>query len=277
MSTLPNLPALPANLMSLGGSGDLVAAEYIDVVKNAITNHPRSLQKRIGPSELGGPCARRIGYKLAGHPEVNHAPTDAPWKPTVGTATHAWLEEAFTAANSGHDHTRWLVEMRVSVGEVAGVEVTGSADLYDRTTATVIDYKVVGPTQLKKYKSNGPGEQYRSQIHLYGRGFTRRNVPVERVMIAFLPRDGELRDAYLWHEPYDEQVALDALQRANGIALAVQALGDDAFTHLDTADQFCRTCPFYAAGSTDLTRACPGDKNARTTGNPFTGLLGVAS
>ena len=55
------------------------------MIRHAIAHHPRSLQKRIGPSEVGTPCDRRIGYKLLGHTENERG--DA-WKPTVGTAVH---------------------------------------------------------------------------------------------------------------------------------------------------------------------------------------------
>jgi hypothetical protein len=276
--SLPPITPLPDHLTTRGADPSLLGRELIDTIKNAIAHYPRSLQKRIGPSELGHPCPRRIGYKLAGADEINVIPDDAPWLPTVGTAVHAWLEDVFTDANASEPvrsagHSRWLVEQRVSVGEVGGVDVTGSADLYDRVTAAVVDWKIVGPTTLKKYKASGPGHQYRSQAHLYGRGFTRRGLPVDTVMIAFLPRNGELRDAHLWHEAYDEQVALDALQRANGIALALDALGPAAVAQLDTADAYCRRCPFYRANSTDLTAGCPGDKNAGAAGNPFADLL----
>lgn len=266
----------PARLEQRGGDPTLVAAEYLDVIKNAVANHPRSLQKRIGPSEVGHPCKRRVGYILLGHDEINHSPDDTPWLPTIGTAVHAWLEEQFTHANDPNEYMRWLVELTVSVGEILGVDITGHCDLYDRVTATAIDHKVVGPTTLKKYKSQGPGEQYRSQIHLYGRGLARRGLPVDTVAIAFLPRNGELHDAYIWHEPYDEQVALAALQRAEGIALAVSNLGTKALPLLDTADAWCQRCPFYRANSEDLAAGCPGDPEARIphgTGNPFADLL----
>lgn len=270
--TLPTIEALPEHLTQRGGSPDLVAAEYLDVIKRAVASHPRSLQRRIGPSEVGHPCARRIGYKLLDH-EENEFPDHTPWLPTIGTAVHQWLEDQFTAANGGQDSARWLVEMTVSVGEIGGVDITGHCDLYDRVTATVIDHKVVGPTTLKKYRSKGPGDQYRTQIHLYGRGLVRRGLPVDTVSIAFLPRNGELRDAYIWHEPYDEQVALDGLKRAEGIAVATDALGPAALTHLPTADAYCTRCPFYRADSQDLAAGCPGDPGARTASNPFADLV----
>src|SRR6202007_2411815 len=94
-----------------------------------------------------------------------------------------------------------------------------------RVTGTVVDWKSVGPTQLTKYKAKGPGGQYRAQAHLYGRGWARRGQDVRHVAVMFLPRNGELREAYFWSEPYDEQVAIQALQRLEGIPLTARALG----------------------------------------------------
>lgn len=272
MTALPLVEVLPERLTQRGGDPDILAAEYLDVVRATIGAHPRSLQKRIGPSEIGSPCARRLGYKLLDVAECNTA-GGPPWLPTIGTAVHTWLEDAFTAANNGLEATRWLVEMRVDVGEVDGEPITGHVDLYDRVTATVADHKIVGPTALRRYRAAGPGRQYRAQAHLYGRGLTRRGLPVDTVMIAFLPRSGELDDAWFWHEPYDEAVAVDALRRATGVALATRTLGAAALAHLEPTAAFCSRCPWFRPGSsTDLTTGCPGAERENHS-HPFTDLV----
>lgn len=242
--------------------------EYLDLIAEAIAYHPRSLQTRIGPSEIGHPCPRRIGYKLLGTPERPGPPN---WKATVGTALHAWLEDVFdrwNVANCADGVERFYVETRVEVGEVNGEPVTGSCDLYDAHTFTVTDWKTTGPTTLKKYARHGPGDQYRTQAHLYGRGFTRQGMRVDRVQIVFLPRNGELGQAVVWSEPYDEAIALTGLTRLAGIALATQYLGTAALAQLDTRDAWCHLCPYYRAQSTDPTLGCPGDP-ASNAGKPL--------
>lgn len=228
-----------------------------ETITTAISGHPRSQQKTPGPSEIGTPCQRRLGYKLLGVPEVN---TDrgAAWKPTVGTAVHTWLQQAFEDYNDSHRIDRYYLEQKVTVGTVNGVLLRGTVDCYDRATAWVIDWKVVGLDALKRYRINGPGEQYRIQGHLYGRGFHLLGLPVERVAVAFLPQNGELRDMHLWSEPFDEQVAIQALDRANGIAQATAAAGSALLPLLPTADAFCQYCPWRSAASTVLEVACPG-------------------
>lgn len=251
-----------SHLGNLHTGGTLLPGELLDIITDAITNNPRSRQIAIGPSELGTPCPRRLAYRMAGTSKVNDRPG---WKPTVGTAVHAHLADIFTAAGGGRDRSRWLVETRVSVGEVGGQEVVGSADLFDIITGTVIDFKIVGTASLRAKKAtNDPGRQYQTQLHLYGAGFARRGLPVNRVAILALPQNGELGEHWWWAEPYDAQVAADALARADTIAALVAAGGLAAAAALPTADAFCTYCPWYRPGSTDLTQACPGHAQDQT-------------
>lgn len=260
MSTLPAVEQLPAHLTQHGSDPALLGEELLGLIRRAIDRHPRSQQKALGPSEVGHPCARKLGYQMLG---IDENPGEPNWKATVGTALHAWLEDVMGEDNPRQavraaDVSRWIIEATVSCGELAGYDLCGHCDLYDRVTGTVVDWKSVGPTQLAKYRRHGPGDQYRIQAHLYGRGWTRRGQDVQRVAVMFLPRNGELREAFWWSEPYDEQVALDALARGNAIHAVTAALGEQALQHLDTADAYCRMCPFFRAGSTDLSRGCPG-------------------
>jgi hypothetical protein len=255
---------LPPRYTQAGGSAELTAVEYLTAIVSAINKSPRTLQRGIGPSEIGHICNRRIGYRLLGQPEREAPPA---WKATVGTGTHLWLEGAFDTYNVTNaplleGQERFYIETKVSVGEIDGREITGSCDLYDRVTQTVIDHKTCGPSQLAKYKRNGPGQQYKVQAHLYGRGWQRAGLNVTTVMIAFLPRNGELADAHIWHEPYNEQIAVDALERQTGIDLTVKTLGYGALPLLQTADYFCTYCPYFKAKSDNLTSGCPGDPNS---------------
>lgn len=263
-----NLEYLARHGVSIGADPNLLIDEYLWFVRQAIKEQPRNQQKCIGPSGVNHPCARRVGYELL---EVEPVNEQDGWLPSIGTAYHEFLSKVFSGP---HTAGRFLVEQRVDVGEIGGEPVTGSCDAYDTATATVIDHKLVGST-LKGYKAHGPGQQYRGQIHLYGRGWQRARYPVDQVMIAFLPRNGSLDQAYFWHEKYDEQIAVQALQRAEGINLAVTALGTDALSQLPTADAYCTRCPFYKKDSTNLAAGCPGDpsRDNNTTARAFQDLV----
>lgn len=235
---------------------DDLVGELLDTIGAAITSQPRSLQKRVGPSELGVECARRLGYRLAGAAEVNDR--GPAWKPFIGTSVHSMLEEVFSVANAGQD-IRWMTEQTVDVGTIGGEPVTGSCDLFDVPAGAVWDWKVTTRNMIReKYRPHGPGRQYRDQAHLYGRGMTRAGMTVRSVGIVFLTRDGELRDTYAWHEPYDETVAVAALERAEAVATIVAGLGPAAFEQLPTADAFCNHCPWYRPNAADLSTSCPG-------------------
>lgn len=271
---------------TLGRGGDprLLFDELLHTIRAAIDDHPRSQQTRIGPSEIGHPCDRWLSHKLASTPEVNTR--SAPWLPTVGTAVHAWLEDAFIrdtfAATRAGQEPRWRLEERVSVGTIDGQDITGSTDLYDTVTASVVDWKIVGKSRLDTYRRKGPGPQYRVQGHCYGRGWQRAGYDVDQVHIVFLPRNGELADTVWWSEPYDEQIAVDALARAEAIAMANTALGPAAPAAMATADSNCGYCPWFAIdagtpGHPDLTRACPGDPKRPTRTDSVFSLVAAPS
>lgn len=218
------------------------------VFEAAIMAHPRSLQKSIGPSEIGIECDRRILFKLAG---VEEPPRPPAWKPAIGTAVHAQLEEWFEQANfnpvTGElEYTQWVTEQELTVGYVGATPVTGHSDLFHVPTGTVCDHKIIGDKQLQHYRAAGPSPVYRVQAHLYGLGFFNHGgwgVPRE-VMIAFLPRNQELSKAYLWHEPWNAHIAMDALARLNRLDQLWRLVGIDKAAEISPGcdDAFCPWC-----------------------------------
>lgn len=238
------------------------AAELDGLIENHILNQPRSLQREPGPSELGIPCDLRLGYKLAGHPQVN-ANQALPWKAWIGTNVHRGLEELLTLANmaapgwSEDGVDRHLLEQRVTVGEVDGETISGNSDLY--IDGVVWDWKIPGGSTLRKYKREGPGDQYETQGHVYGLGHELAGRPVTDIAIYFLPRDQEWKQRFLWSAPYDRDRALAALSRADGIAKLVHSIGSRAFPLLKRRASWCRSCPWLKPGSQDLSDGCPGD------------------
>lgn len=224
--------------------------ELTSTLEASMQYHPRSMQKRIGPSEIGNPCDRCLAHKLAGTPER----ADLAWLPWIGTAVHERLELLFIENNNvrvnlGMDW-RWLTESTVTVGTIGGVEITGSTDLFDPQTGTVVDYKCVGTSTLRKAKTSGPSEQYRIQANLYARGWIREGYTVNQTAIWYLPRNAmSLRDGYFWSAPVDLDAAEQALERANRLATAIDALGAQAVIDAQpehTGDFTCKRWPDYA-------------------------------
>lgn len=219
---------------------EFVISSIEQVFQRAIRHDPRSLQKRIGPSEVGEPCTRALAHKLHGDDEPER---QLPTKAWVGTAIHAELLEKIIPA-ADPTKAMYFTEQRVSVGEINGTEITGSCDLFDWQSGTVIDVKTKGKSTLDGHKRHGPGEKYRIQAHLYGRGWQRRGYTVNTVAFWFIGRDSEWSERLWWHEPYDEQVAIDALARATAVAQLVDAIGIEQTVSMypQCDDRYCAWC-----------------------------------
>jgi hypothetical protein len=253
MTTTP-LPSLEAPYV--GGRGEDALSALFEMITNAVSNHPRSLQRRIGPSEVGSPCTHCLAAKLAGWAQT---PEGVKWRTTVGTGMHAWVEGVVIDHENSRNavHTtglQWLTERSVMVGLIGGIEIWGSCDLFHIPTGTVIDHKFLGTSQLTAAKS-GPKTVYKTQANLYGLGFENAGHRVEHVAIAHYPRDGEWSQKVPWTVPYDRQCALDALERANHIWANLAALESvsiearDAWITTQPRAPKCWDCPRYPDGA----------------------------
>ena len=159
---------------------------------------------------------------------------------------------------------RWLTGTRVDVGELyPGRSITGTLDILDILTGTIIDLKVPGSTAMRSY---GPGkperEQYRKQVQLYGRGVMRAGYLPAFVAVLRLSPARELTEGVLKFEPFDAGVAETALARAGGIARMVDQLGPRAAELVPPTSATCHRCPWFRPDSTELTTGCPGAPGA---------------
>ena len=227
-----------------------------DLIQAALSSEwskPRSVQTMVGPSQVGNPCDRSLAYDVAVEqgrvleycPELltNSRPGSDPWRAIVGTAVHAWLD----LATGG---SRWLRGVAVEASLFDGDReplplsvVRGHIDLYDTETYTMVDHKVLGRTSTARLLRDGPPPKYRVQGHLYAAGLVRLGLRVDQVAIAAWPRDGLIRDLYLWEEPFDPARAGSALLRLAQIREDVRAgNAKDGFS-AEPSSSTCRYCP----------------------------------
>ena len=230
---------------------------YSYVNRNSAGN--RSAQTTLGPSEIGSPCDRQIAMKLLGVPAVN--PQES-WAPFVGTAVHASLAEMFEWAN-GANSGRFAVEMPLTFGSATVPRGTG--DLLDRVLFMFLDHKLMGKYSLKKLIEQGPSETYRVQLHTYGYGAELTGEKVKEIALVGWPREeSSLANLYVHVEPYDRQVALDAIARVERLNREAQGrMATEGGDAMAVARQFlagddCRWCPFHNRADKGFTRGCPG-------------------
>ena len=255
------LGSMTSDLLCFDSPLDNMLDEMRDVVRWFELSRPRSLQTSIGPSDAGTPCARRLAYKMLDVEKVNTA-TD-PWAAIIGTSVHAWLDKAFSEANAHAWQPRWEVSTKI---DIPGY-MTGTIDLFDHATGTVIDHKVIGATAMAKVKKGITSEQYRTQGHLYGLGLIAAGFDVKHVAICYWSRTGALKDAQYWTEPYDEAIAEAALQRIDALKI-ITANGVDSLAEIPTADGFCLYCPYFSPANTDIAQACPGHVIPKVSAQP---------
>lgn len=191
------MAATPAMTGSNTPWGMRYGREVRDVIVHTASNAPRSVQRHLGPSELGAACDRQVVGKLIAAGRTNNVAD--PWPSIVGTAVHAWLAAAFERENERYGMIRYLTELRVAPTPAH----PGSTDLYDDWEQAVVDWKILGPTSLSKVRSpSGPSRRYQVQLLLYGAGCRAAGLPVKRVVLCALPRTAaNLENMYVWDHP----------------------------------------------------------------------------
>lgn len=235
---------------------DLVKDRLKEIIKWADSQDPRTQQVGLGPSELGSECTRYLGYRIAGVKGTNVYMD--PWKALVGTAIHAWLEEAVNRYQEHHKSHEFITEDVVPIDDL----VLGHSDLFFRNS--VWDYKTMSKDKLKHFRQHGPQPKHIDQVQLYGLGQENLGRKVEWVGIIALPRDGWLEDMEVWAVKYDRNHALKVLKRPYEIAntlieLDVENNPSNWAQVPATPSRLCGFCPFYRAGGPADETGCPGD------------------
>lgn len=224
-------------------ASDPLRDELVAMIRTRDAATPRHLQVELGPSDVSHPCHRRMAYGIMAEPGGN--PSFDPLPAIIGTAVHHWLDTAAQHANEVLGRERWLTETRVEVAP----GLSGSCDLFDLDTGTVIDWKVVGTPRLAKYRKD-PGPLYKAQVHLYGRGFQNAGHQVNRVAIAFVPRGATLHSLHVWSADYDPKITEDVLTRREQVICLLNDFdiqnNPDRYSWFPVEPLDCMFCSWYS-------------------------------
>lgn len=213
----------------------------------------RSQQTTLGPSQIGTPCDRKLVMHFLQAPKVN--PGGDNWASFVGTQIHNGLEGMLKWADAGRG--RFAVEQRLSFP--SELVPRGTADMIDRTLFMIGDHKAQGQWAADKLRTSGPTPLYRVQLHVYGMGARQRGEKIERVSLISWPRDkSNLDDLYVFSEPYNPQIARDALKRVEDLKAWTDVQRAEGKTPPEIAAgaaiaDDCSFCPYHMSGAKDLT------------------------
>lgn len=246
MTTFADPTAVDDTAPTMDPASMILADHLRELIWTGARSSERSLQTQIGMSEVGTDCDREIAYKLAEVPPTNLGGDPLP--AIIGTGFHLHMEKMFGAL----DPRRYLIETPVFYGGIRG-----TVDLFDRRRHLLVDWKSTSKRKVGEVRRNGPTQRQKVQVQLYGAAMAAKGEQVDRIALAFVPRDGSLDDLYVWSAVPDPQVAAEAIDRVDAIANAVATE-----SHLEKVPAFpsrlCAYCDHYLPGSTDIARGCPG-------------------
>lgn len=238
--------------------------ELKGIIKRYAARAPRSVQKSLGPSELGEECDRQVIAKMSAQKHTNNV--GDPWPSVMGTAGHAYVEGAFQWDNTDQQYARWITESRVTP-DPGDDPHPGTADLYDAYNRALVDHKFLGQPSRAKLISHGPKRVYYVQLLLYRRGFMNLGLPVDRIVLVAWPRTtSSLDDLYIWeHTPTAEDDALvdEVLERTQVRQYLAQQVIAKRLKIMDItptpSDDACYFCPLYRPQAAyDNAYGCPG-------------------
>jgi hypothetical protein len=231
----------------------------IDIVKAYAQADPRSNQVEIGPSEIGDPCDARVMRRALGFPAITWPD---PWASFVGTAVHAKLADAFSAANEAagpRTSDRFLLERRVWMTD----GMSGSTDLADVLSTTMVeggelgevdiyDHKVLGTDTFREVKKEQlvPTSKYGVQLDTYALGWRRAGFKVRTINLALWPRSGFLDGLLVIEREPDYANAEAAIDRVSTLRQWALERGadeaDEPWQDVPTAPgKGCGFCSYY--------------------------------
>jgi hypothetical protein len=192
-----------------------------------------------------------------------------PWASIVGTAIHAYLEQAFTwDSEYGLNPGRWIAEQRVTPDPGAAQPHPGTADLYDHTYRCTIDHKAQSEAVRARLRRNGPPFSYFIQLLLYAVGYMMLGLPVERIVLVSWPRTkSDLSDIFAWEKIItadDLRLVLEVLEKTEVRERLAKyiAAGEVSFWDIPAtpSDEDCQYCIFFnpAALEDRTSKGCPG-------------------
>lgn len=227
----------------------LVTPDDIITAIERMTLGGRSLQKVIGPSEVGITCDRCLARKLA---ETEKGDVISSFRTTIGRGFHALAEQEVPPQ---FPDGAVVAENHLFIHQYKTLTLAGSSDVFlpNNSHGMVLDYKCVGDDTLEKMRrdvaSGAPLKpQYSIQGNLYGLGWELLGYPVEDICILFVPANkGDLRKYHVKYQyRYDRTEAAKALAKIEALIDRAEVEGWPRVIRTSVEERGCLSCPQYA-------------------------------
>jgi hypothetical protein len=193
------------------------------------TARPRSLQRAVGWSEVGG-CRAAIGYRLDGAFTTDDTDT---WAAQRGTAIHEYLEPVIADP-----------DVRTEVDTIYR-GIPGHADLVGPDY--LVDLKTKTLANAKLWQNDiSAMRQARVQVHGYAAGLVDAgDLPADcKIRILVIPVDGTFADWWCYEETFDRALADEGADRLEDVRARLAA-GEDL--PRDKPYVFCESyCPYFS-------------------------------
>jgi hypothetical protein len=208
----------------------------IDALVKADSQRPRSKQKAIGVSALGG-CRRQVWHTLNG--DVGTNPT-LRLSAILGTAIHTAIEASILNQYTDRkEKDKPFLEHRVEIDGYPPATI----DFFDPLNGEVVDWKTITKKNVPYFVS----QQKLWQVQTYGYLMEKAGYTVKTVTLVGIPRDGTENDIVIHSEPYDPTVAEQAFAWLQNIVDRTEAPSPER----DAASFCSKFCGFYGS-------VCPG-------------------
>lgn len=201
-----------------------------DILLAADARRPRSLQKRIGPSAIGG-CERAAKHLMLGT-EPTHP--GGSMQAVLGTIIDAAIgAELVRAQEAGEIPPEDMVQFDA---EFAGI--SGHGDRYESASKTVVDDKTTSQNWLDYLIEHGIGQEWTYQTAWYAAGLIKRGIPVEKIRIDVIARDTGTTHSF--ERPFDFAEVLAAKAWVD----RVDETPVEQTDRENPSGPFCKNCEF---------------------------------
>lgn len=227
----------------------ITPSDYETLITDALTHFdnfsPRTIQSTeglLGPSDIGF-CRQKAVLTTRQVPATDNPPM---WAANVGTAIHAYVEEALKGT-----FPNWLMgstdRIKVTATLPSGAVISGHPDIVIPYANTVLDIKTVNGFEWTK--RTGPNQSHLYQRHLYAMGCIAEGLFDETKPIyvgnVYFDRSGKIPQPLVYVEEYDPALTTEIDSWIQDVIYAVQNNEDSS---RDVAAAVCeKICSHFTA------------------------------